>query len=728
MSNNDPNRPGWRFDPETGQPINPDPQPQPQPQSGWRFDPQTGQPIPPPAPPPQPEQPSYTQPQQPAYTPPPTQPYTSPTPTQPYTPPEPGGYRAQPEQPGYTPQYGAPQQPPQYQQHQQYQQPPPTGPAPTAPYVPPQQVNVTEPKKRGGKGPLIGGLVVLLLLVAGGVAAFLVLNRTINRPAATVGQVLPPNALAYFTIDPVLDGTQKAAMDQLGEAFKAQPGFDEAWAKITEQSAEMAGGGEAAEDCVSGMTDFGQMSSYLGNNLTIAVLPPSTSDLEALRSGDEDPNAIIGRNVIGMVDLDFNPLNKQGPAAELKTVTDNVASAELVEKYREMDIRRATICDSELYFTLLDGSATAVLAAQVAPLKVVMDEYKDNKGLKTDTRYTALQAQVPADRLASLYLNLTEIYKQVGFIEPGATEALQGARGAMLITLSAENDGMRLDIASETDFTNNLLGQSLDVQLNPNAKPDVNTLSDIPVGSLGFFLGTDLQTIVQGGIDAVRDAGDESALEGLETTITEIQDATGMDLEQDILPMMSGDWAVSVSSDPAAPFPVGGLVFQMKLKAEDVETAQQVLESFAQQASGGEVETVDVSGNTFYTMSPDGTSLVGTTNDRMILAVSFNGEPADQAAQDVADNLGNGIGTTDAWRDTAKHLPLNSNVVGWVDFNAIRELAEASMDDVAFEEYETTAAPFVRPFRYLLMGSTSEVPEGDRLSRNHTIIFLGISK
>ncbi|HET6313764.1 MAG TPA: hypothetical protein VFH60_08015, partial [Chloroflexia bacterium] len=61
MSNNDPNKPGWRFDPETGQPINPGPPPQPQTQPGWSFDPQTGQPIPPPAP--QPEQPSYTQPQ-----------------------------------------------------------------------------------------------------------------------------------------------------------------------------------------------------------------------------------------------------------------------------------------------------------------------------------------------------------------------------------------------------------------------------------------------------------------------------------------------------------------------------------------------------------------------------------------------------------------------------------------------------------------------------------------
>ncbi|MDQ5826424.1 MAG: hypothetical protein M3441_19710 [Chloroflexota bacterium] len=454
MSNNDPNQPGWRFDPQTGQPIGPTPQ-QPQAQPGWRFDPQTGQPIPPPAAPPQPEQPSYAQ------------------PTQPYVPPQPGGYRAQPEQPGqpgqpgYTPQYGAPQQPPP--------------PGPTAPYVPPQQVNVAQPKK-GGRGGLVAGLVVLLLLVAGGAAAFFVLNRTVNRPAATVGQVLPLNALAYFSVDPVLDGTQKAAMDQLGEAFKSQPGFEEAWARITEQSVEMAGAGEAAENCASGMTDFGQMSSYLGNNLTIAMLPPSTTDLENLQSGEEEVGAVLSRNVVGMVDLDFNPLNKQGPAAELKTVTDNVANAELVEKYREMDIRKATICDSEVHFTLLDGSATAVLAADIAPLKVVMDQYKDKKGLETDARFTALQAKVPAARIATLYLNLTEIYKQAGFIDPAAAEAVQGAEGSMLITLSAENDGMRLDFASETDFTNNMLGASMDVQLNPNAKPDVNTLSDIPTG------------------------------------------------------------------------------------------------------------------------------------------------------------------------------------------------------------------------------------------------------
>lgn len=599
---------------------------------------------------------------------------------------------------------------------------------PTTPYTP-QQTNVSPEKKRGGRGLLIGGLLVLVLLIAGGVAAFLILNRAINPPAAGVDRVLPINALAYFTVDPVLDGTQKAAMDQLGEAFKSQPGFDDAWAKITEQTAEMAGGGNTAENCAPGMADadFGSMSSYLGNNLTIAMLPPSTSDLEGLQNGDVDPGTVLGRNVVGMVDLDFNPLNKQGPAAELKTVTDNVGTAELVEKYREMDIRKATICDGTVYFTLLDGSATAVLAAQVEPLKVVMDEYKDNKGLKTDTRFAALQAQVPAARIATLYLNLTEIYKQASLIDPQATEAVQGVEGAMLITLSAENDGLRFDVASEADFSNNLLGMSTDVQLNPNAKPDVNTIADIPTGSLGFVLGTDLQSIIQGVIDAVHESGGDAAA-SMDDTIIQIEDATGLDMGQDILPLLAGDWAVSVSSDPGAPFPVGGLVFQLKLKQGDQEKAQQLIEGLANQASGGETQIMDVGGNNFYTLSPDGTTLAGTVGDRLVFAVSFNGEPADQSTADVVDNFGNGIGSTDAWRETAKHLPQNSNIIGWVDFNAIRELAEGSMEGDGQEEYETTAAPFVRPFKYLLVGSSSQAPEGARLSRNHTIFFLGIGK
>jgi hypothetical protein len=591
-------------------------------------------------------------------------------------------------------------------------------------------VTVAQPKKGGGRGLLVGGLVVVLLLVAGGVAAFFFLNRAINRPAAGVERVLPANALGYFTFDPVLEGSQKAAMDKLGEAFKAQPGFDDAWTKITEQTASLADDSQSTGNCasdMSGMNDFGNMSSYLGNNLTIAVLPPSTADLEGLQNGTEEMGAVLGRNVVGMVDLDFNPLNKQGPAAELKTVTDNVGKAELVEKYRDMDIRKAPICDNDVYFTLLDGSATAVLAAQLEPLKVVMDEYKDNKGLKTDARFTALQSQVPAERIATLYLNLTEVYKQAGFIDPQATEALQGAEGAMLITLSAENDGLRFDVASETAFTNNMLGPSVDVQLNPNAKPDVSTLSDIPNGSLGFALGTDLQTIIQATIDAMRDSGGDAAA-SLDDTIAQVQDMTGMDLEQDILPLLGGDWAASVTSDPGAAFPVGGLVFQVKLKAGDQEKAQQLIESLANGASNGESQVVDVAGNSFYTLSPDGTTLAGTVGDRIIFAMSFNGQPADQAAIDAADNLGNGIGSTDAWRDTAKHLPQNSNLIGWVDFNGIRELAEGSMDDEAYNEYETTAAPFVRPFKYLLMGSSSQAPAAGKLSRNHTILFLGIGK
>jgi hypothetical protein len=297
----------------------------------------------------------------------------------------------------------------------------------------------------------------------------------------------------------------------------------------------------------------------------------------------------------------------------------------------------------------------------------------------------------------------------------------------MLITLSAENDGLRVDVASEADFQNNVLGPSVNVQINPGAKPDVNTLSDVPTGSLGFLLGTDLKSIVQGGIDALRSQGGDAAT-GLDDTIAQIQDKTGMDLEQDILPLMGGDWAMSVTADPDSPFIVGGLVFQLKLKPADVEKAQQIIESLAQSATEGDTQTVDVSGNTFHTLGPDGTSIVGTTNDRAILAISFNGQPADQPAADVADNLGKGVGTTDTWRNTAKHLPQNSNILGWLDLSNIRELAEGKLDDTAFNDYETTAAPFVRPFKYLVMGSASEVPQSGKLSRNHTVLFLGISK
>lgn len=684
-------------------------------QGGWRFDPQTGQPIGQPPPPPTPSE----QPQEQVYVP-PASANTTPAPP----PPQPHSYTAPPADPNAQPGYRA--------------QPEPYAP-PTQPYAPAPQVNVNAPKKRGRTG-LVVGLVVLVLLVAGAAGAYYFLNKTLNRPAVAVERILPANALGYFSVAPVLDGNQKAAMDKMKEAFQSQPGFSEAWNKITSQATDLGQAmGMATPGATPGVGNLDALASYLGGNLTIAVLPPSTDDLQKLKdasSNGEDVQKVgsdvLGRNVVGMVDLDFNPLDKKGPLLDFKRQADNVGKLELVEKYRDMDIRKYVTGTTTLFFTLLDGSSTAVLAVKVEPLKTAVDGFKDNKGLKDDANFKVLSGQVPSDRIASLYLNLTGLYKQAGLMAPETANTVQKVDGAMLMTLSARDDGMQVDIASQVDFANSALGGS-SVQINPNAKPDVATLADIPAGSLAFLLGTDLKSVVKSALDAARKQGGDAA-SSIQSVEDQVKQATGKDLEADILPLMGGDYALSATSAKAGAqgVPVSAVVFQMKLKPGDRDKALQIINSLATNGTDGGAQKFEAAGGTFYSMSGDSPSspVLGVAGDRVLLVVGMGNDTTsrDQLSA-VTSGLGKGVGTTDAWRATAKRLPDGSNLIGYVDFAGIRSAAEQTMSSSSKQQYEQNAAPFLRPFKYLLIGSSSQAPTtGGTLSRNHTVLFLAISK
>jgi hypothetical protein len=699
-SNNAPDKSRWRFDPNTGQPISDDAQlAQPtQPASdSFRVNPQDAQPQ---YQPQQPQQPQY--PPQPQYQPPPAQPSTQPT-----------------------PQYG-------YPPDQQPQQPP-TQPMPQYNY-PPQapiaQATQAAVVKRKSRAPLVIGvlLVVLILLVGGG---YFLYQKFLNPPAAATERLLPANTLGYFSFDPVLEGSQKAAMDKIGEAFQSQPGYKEALANIT-QSLTGVMGVSPDTQATPDVANFDALSSYLGNNITVALLPPSTDDLnklqDAANTGDTESVVpdILSRNVVGIVDLDFNPLNKKGPITDLKQNADNAAKAEFVEKYRDIDIRKFVTNTTEIYFTLLEGTSTAVVGAKVEPLRVVIDQFKDNKSLKDDTTFKALSGQVPGERIAALYLNLTELYKQAQLIAPDMlnSNTLQNANGATLMTLSAANDGLQIDIASEADLS--LMNSG--VQVNPNARPDESTLRDIPTGSLAFLAGTDLATTVKATLDTLRK--DPNTGTDVENSLRDFQQQFGLDVEKDILPLLGGDYSLSFAADSAnGGEPAMSIVFQLKLK--DTAKAQSVLDQIASSdVAKDSLLKISLPEGTFYTPTDESQGgLIGITQDRFFAV--FESTTLDRAKTDLTgtvNNLGKGLGSTSEWAASKAHLPNDSNIIAYINLTGLRELAENSMSESDRQDYESNFAPFARPFKTFLLGSATQATKEGNLSRNHTVFFIGISK
>ncbi len=609
---------------------------------------------------------------------------------------------------------------------------PPAG-DPTSHPAQSSQVNVA----KKSKAPLIAGIVTLVALLAVAAAGFWFYNKTFNRPAMQAGRVLPANTIAYLTIDPSPEGSQKEAFDRMRVAFEAQPGFKEAWSNLTGGAAALGESvGVTNEDTPSDITDFDALSSYLGNNVTIALLPPSTDDLEKLREasfGGDSESAldVAGRNIVGLVDLDFNPLNKKGPVADLKQQADNAAKAEVVEKYRDIEIRKYVTGTTTLYFSLLNDTSTAVVGAKVEPLRVVIDKFKDDNGLKTDATFKALSGQVPQERIASIYVNLTELSKQAKFIASDTPDAnTPEASGAWLMTLSGQPDGMQLDIASQASIEG--VGSLMGVagggfQVNPGAKPDVSTLSDIPTGSLGFLVGSDLKSVVESVLDALAKEDPESVASIEE----EVQQNTGLDLRKDILAWMGGDYLLHVSSvgtqDADASPPSGA--FQIKLNEADRTKAANALPKLIENLSGGEpTDEFDLAGGRFYALSDPSAPIIGVGKDRMMVVFDEDVDAAKEKANAVVNNAGKGFGSTPEWKAVSKHLPIDSNLIGYVDITALREMTERGMTDETKDEYEKNGAPFLRPLKNALFGSATQATREGNMSRNHTVIFLGVSK
>lgn len=658
--------------------------------SNWKFDPKTGERIPQEptegnqdmfrtSPPPSQEQGSY-QPQQ------PTQPYN-------YEP-------QQPTQPN-----------PSYPQ--QYSTPTPTPtPAPA--------------KKRSGAPLVIGGIALVLIaaLVGGG---FFLWQNVVNRPAVSVERLLPANTLGYFSFDPVLEGSQKAAMDKLREAFEAQPGFKEAWDKLTNQATSSLTGG-LADIATPDTNNIDNLATYLGNSVTLAVLAPGSDDLQRLedatQSGDISTVAgdVMGKNVVGIVDLDFNPLNKKGPISDLKQQVDNVGKAELVEKYRDVEIRKFITNTQEIYFALLDGSSTAVVGAQAAPLKVLIDGFRDNKTLKDDATFKSLSGQVPQDRIAGLYVNLTEIYKQAQLISPEIfqDQQLQNLSGAMLLTVSAANDGMQIDVASETDLSL----MDTQVQINPDARPDPSTINDVPSDALTFYAGTDLKTTLSNALKNLRansQTGDQ-----VNEQIKSFEDTLGISLENDLIPLLGGDFLVSVSTTGSGDNLTPRIVFELKLT--DTQKTKDLIEKVLSNPDAN-AEKFQIGNDTFYGDQNSGV-LLGVTNDRFWFVFSPGGSEPAQILQPLIDNLGKGFGTSAQWNGAKTHLVRDSNAIAFIDLNNLRTMLEGQMVGAAIDqrEYDTNVAPFVKPLKYFLLGSATQAAKNGTLSRNHTVLFLGISK
>jgi len=563
----------------------------------------------------------------------------------------------------------------------------------------------------------------LVLLIAGGAIWFFVLNKGNNPlgpgnilgPGGTsdaaqretaAASMLPKNTLGYISIVTEPTGSQKTAFDKINEAFESQPGYKEAIERMTQQATGATGGQANAV-----LLEVQGLINKYTKQVSVAILPPSTSDWQAMQSGGQAGILDVAtRNVVAIAQMDLAQLKK------------DATSSEVAETYKEIEVSRIATGTLTFYAAPLDGDSVAI-GARAEPVKGLIDQLKDKKeNIRDDETYKFLSGAVPAERVASFYVNLTDVVKQVEAVAPGALTnvGIESLSGAFLLTVSGADDGIQVDLASQVDVKSNLTNQ-----VSSTAKPDASTLNDIPSDSAAFYAGTDLKTLIKAALDGFRAgmmrAGGSDPIAQAEQ---QVKAMTGLSLENDIIPLLGGDYALSASLGNQS-MPVSSVVFQMKMNGDDRDKAANAMDKLMQaatQGAGRGPTTFDAAGGKFYDFSSLNVPglAAGVSKDRLLVVWNPQGQ-ADSLVNQVSDNLGKGFGTTPKWDDVERHLPKDSNTVMYVDIESIKGLFGSMLPP--------DVQPFVNPFKYILIaGAVQAAPGNATPNRSLSRIFIGISK
>ena len=222
--------------------------------------------------------------------------------------------------------------------------------------------------------------------------------------------------------------------------------------------------------------------------------------------------------------------------------------------------------------TVADGLAWAVLEDLVIAttdrpsLEAALDAEADARpSLADDAGYAAAMRRLPADHLASAYLNLA------GAAAQADAEAQVGGYSTVSAALLAEPDGLRLDAVAPFDSS----AASVEERADFAAGSEPSTLAEwLPADTQASAAIFDVQRAAQAAEDGL---GAQPETQGIVDTLNQLRALAafglGIDLDNDLLALFSSEAAIGVS-DVMTDAPHG----QLLLRPSDAAAASAALE------------------------------------------------------------------------------------------------------------------------------------------------------
>lgn len=469
--------------------------------------------------------------------------------------------------------------------------------------------------------------------------------------ASRAAGITPVTALGFASVN--LDPSIEQKRNLLGIVRRFPDAREEVRGEFDEARDDLIA--ELIED--TGLDFERDVKPWLGNEVAVAVLPPA-----------DGPEPVV----VALVET--------SDEAGAKAAIDKAAASDEFSGSYQVVGDFVVIADEE------DDTAE-----QAALARIAAQADKDDGGLAEADAFTRVVDRLAGDRLFLAWVDLEQALALADDLGGGELDILDrfgDQASAVAVDLHAEASAIVLqgvaDGAGEGNGATAELTRSL------------------PAGTLAALT---LFNVGQGITDGIRAFTGEA--EG-GNFLGELEEETGLDLENDILSWMKGELVVVTGAVPEArSFPDSALVVEPSDRARAEEGVEKIRRVLAEQ--GFELEERQVAGATAY-VAPEPLSdgvqpAMALFADRFVLA--SNPAYLEQLAEDASPDLGG----TDAYRSVlGDSAPENTTMQFVALLDPIREALERFLltDDEDRASYEEEVKPNLEPLAAFGIVATQE--------------------
>ncbi|MBN1135302.1 MAG: DUF3352 domain-containing protein [Anaerolineae bacterium] len=328
--------------------------------------------------------------------------------------------------------------------------------------------------------------------------------------------------------------------------------------------------------------------------------------------------------------------------------------------------------------------------------------------------YKRVMDQLPANRLGYFYLSSETFLGELQDLQDMEIPLGLGSPQAMAMSFSLGGDGVRLDYVVSADPESLNAAQLQAAKAPTNRRQTAALLPDETVAYLsGQGIATNWETTY----------GSSEELQGLQEMLDQVKEETGIDLVDDVIARLTGEFAIAILPDSIGllgdqAVPLGLLVV---IRVEQPEQLKASLDKLikASEEEGWILDQEQIDGTTFtLAQDPYGDMTIGygLKGDLLIIGSSRDMLQAAIKGQDRP------LSDDKTFRAAIKPLPDRAASYLFIDVEKAVRLVYETMDPEEKADFDEDVRPYLEPFLAISMGAEPTDKEG--MSRGTLFLYI----